>query len=701
MQTGGREFCTMGCSSVSGLGATFQRSRLAGKSQRCSGVVCRIPAQRWVPSRTSVRRFPSDSSFVLRAKRQNRNNQSPPSSTEVSEDSNSVGSFKTGIGSGIKLEKIAVTFRNQQVLKDCTWEVKKGERVGLVGVNGAGKTTQLQVVTGAISPDSGNVVKSKLNMKISYLFQEFDVCPSRTVREEFASVYEDQLKVVRRQEAIQKEIEECTEDMDRMAELLDELADLTSKTVDLDVKVLDKKIDKMMPELGFSKEDNDRLVASYSGGWQMRMCLGKILLQDPDLLLLDEPTNHLDLQAIEWLEGYLKRQEVPMVIVSHDREFLDQLCTKIVETERGVTTTYKGNYTQYIQQKSERIAQQWAAWEKQLKEIQRQIDMIQRLSGGAQSGRAEAAKKALDKLRSGGNFVEKPFTPKKRSFRFPDVEKIGKTVLTIEDLTHGYGDRRLFDHVDLIVEKGERVAVIGSNGCGKSTLLRLIMGIEKAISGSVSMGEYNIHANYFQQNQAEALDAHETVLSTLVRAAPDARLDTIKALLGRMMFSGKAMGKKVTVLSGGEKARLAMAKFMLTKGTFLVLDEPTNHLDIPSKEMLEEAIKNFEGSVIAVSHDRYFLKQVATRVLEVDGGKLKDYKWGYDYFLEQNDEERKKMEEKEARKKEINNKNVKAKSKMSKAEKKKQKKDKAKKFNQSATPKKQGKAVKNSKRWSK
>ena len=205
----------------------------------------------------------------------------------------------------------------------------------------------------------------------------------------------------------------------------------------------------------------------------MRMCLGKILLQDPDLLLLDEPTNHLDLQAIQWLEGYLKEQDVPMVIVSHDREFLDQLCTKIVETERKVTQSYRGNYTQYIQQKNEQTAQQWTAWEKQQKEVARQLDLIARLSGGSQSGRAEAAKKYLAKLRSEGNYVERPFSPKRRSFRFPEVERIDEIVVSIDDLTHGYGDIRLFDHVDCVIEKGERVAVIGPNGNGQAEIKRI------------------------------------------------------------------------------------------------------------------------------------------------------------------------------------------------------------------------------------
>lgn len=588
----------------------------------------------------------------------------------------------SGIGSGVKLENVAITFKNQQVLRDVSWEVKKGERVGLVGVNGAGKTTQLQIITGRLAPDAGEVLRAKEGMKIAYLNQEFDVEPSRTVREEFMSAFGEQVEFLKRQEEIQHALEKCGEDMEAMAQLLDDLSELQSKSVDLDISLLDKKIDQMMPALGFSPEDNDRLVASYSGGWQMRMCLGKMLLQDPDLLLLDEPTNHLDVDAIEWLEGHLKQQEVPMVIVSHDREFLDQLCTKVVETEQGRAATYRGNYSAYVKQKEEQVAQQWVAWEKQQKEIERQKDMIQRLAAGAASGRASTAEKALEKLQAEGTFVEKPFVAKKRAFTFPPVERMGQVAARVEGLTHGYAGRTLFKNANLTIERGERVAIIGPNGAGKSTLLRLIMGREKPVSGRCELGPHHIVPNYFEQNQAEALDLKQTVIETLVRAAPDAKLNDIKALLGKMLFSGAAMEKQVRWLSGGEKARLALAKFMLTQGTLLVLDEPTNHLDIPSKETLEEAIRLFEGSVIAVSHDRYFLKRIATRVVEVKDGRLVDYQGDYEVFLEENEVEAEQMAVREERQREIEKSQIKAKSKMSKAEKARQKKDKAKAFNQ-------------------
>lgn len=593
-----------------------------------------------------------------------------------------------------------VTFKNHQVLKGVSWDVKSGERVGLVGVNGAGKTTQLQVITGALIPDSGEVIKAKESMKIAYLTQEFDVQPSRTVREEFTSAFADQLKVLDRQDVIATELEECGEDMDRMSALLDELNELSNKAVELDTALLDKRIDQMMPELGFSPEDNDRLVASYSGGWQMRMCLGKILLQEPDLLLLDEPTNHLDIDAIQWLEGYLRGQQIPMVVVSHDRQFLDALCTKIVETERGVASTYKGNYSAYIKQKEERTAQQWVAFEKQQKEMDRQSEIVRRLAAGARSGRASTAEKALEKLKADGVYVEKPFVPKKRPFTFPEVERMGQIAIRIQGLTHGYNGRTLFKDADLEIHRGERVAIIGPNGAGKSTLLRLIMGREPPQEGIVELGAHGVEPNYFEQNQAEALDPNFDAIETLQRAAPDAKLNDIKSLLGKMMFNGAAMEKKAGVLSGGEKARLAMAKFMLSKGTLLVLDEPTNHLDIPTKETLEEAVRTFGGSVIAVSHDRYFLKRIATRVVTVEDGKLIDYDGDYEVFLEQNEDERDKMVGLESRAREEEKANIKAKSKMSKAEKASAKKDKAKAFN-SASAGKGGASKANPKRWSK
>eukprot|EP00898_Chlorokybus_atmophyticus_P001114 jgi/Chlat1/2002/Chrsp158S02318 len=588
----------------------------------------------------------------------------PPSRTSGRKAAGTKGA--SSVSSGIKLEKVSKTFKNAQVLKDVSWEVKKGERVGLVGVNGAGKTTQLKIIAGLMEPDDGEVIRANNRMQIAYLTQEFDVVPTRTVREEFMSAFAEQLAVQKEIEEVQVGIENATEDMDLLTQLLDRLDVLQRKAESVDLYSMDKFIDKMMPSLGFTSEDNDRLVASFSGGWQMRMSLGKILLQEPDLLLLDEPTNHLDLDAIEWLEGYLKGLEVPMVIVSHDREFLDQLCTKIVETELGVSTTYSGNYSEFVRQKQVNFEMQMAAYERQQKEIARQEEMIARLGAGANAGRATTAEKTLEKLAAEGQLVEKPFVPKQNRFRFPQTERSGRDVLRIEGLTQLYADKVLFQDAELLVERGERIAIIGPNGCGKSTLLRFIMGFEKPQDGKVELGMHQMKANYFEQNQAEALDLSKSVIGTIEDVAFDWSQRDIKGLLGRFLFKGDASHKKVEWLSGGEKARLALAKFMVTPANVMVLDEPTNHLDIPSKEMLEDALRNFDGTVIAVSHDRYFLKQIVTRVVEVKEGKLVDYEGDYGYYLEKNEDAAEREEVREAAKVEVEAK-PKAKSKMLKS----------------------------------
>lgn len=601
----------------------------------------------------------------------------------------------SSVASGVRLEGIKKTFKGMELLSDISWEVKKGERVGLVGVNGAGKTTQLKIITGEVEADEGVVLKAKPKMKISYLTQEFEVVPSRTVREEFLSAFSEQMWVAERLEEVQLALETATDDMDVMAALLDELDELQRKAEMINLYDVDVKINKMLPELGFELEDCDRLVASYSGGWQMRMSLGKILLQEPDLLLLDEPTNHLDLDAIEWLEKYLKQQDVPMVIVSHDRAFLDQLCTKIVETDMGISMTFQGNYSAYVAQKAEWAESQRLAWERQQKEISRTEDMIQRLSGGGNAGRASSAEKKLEKMQEAGMAVEKPFERKQMRFRFPELDRSGRVVIEIAGLSHSYGDKTLFEKAKLEITRGEKVAFIGPNGCGKSTLLRFVMGFTEPQHGDVSLGEHRVVANYFEQNQAEALDMDKTVMQTVEDAAEGWKMNDIKALLGRCNFKGDTVHRKVSFLSGGEKARLALCKFMVTPATLLVLDEPTNHLDIPTKEMLEEALREFTGTVIAVSHDRYFLRQIVNRVVEVKEHKLQDYSGDYNYYLEKNLEARKKELERETEL-EAAAAPVKAKSKMSKAEKEVARKQKAQQYQQKQA---KAKVSKNAKRW--
>ena len=389
--------------------------------------------------------------------------------------------------------------------------------------------------------------------------------------------------------------------------------------------------------MGFSDEDGDRLVSAFSGGWQMRICLGKILLQSPDILLLDEPTNHLDLETIEWLEIYLKGLTTPMVIVSHDREFMDRLCTKIVETERGVSTTYLGNYSAYLAQKAESQAAQISAFEHQQKEIQKQEVFVERFRASAtRSTQAKSRERQLDKI----DRIEAPVANVRTlKFQFPASPRSGREVIIIEDLVKSYGEDILFLGANLLLERGDRIAILGPNGSGKSTLLHMLTGSDTPDEGSIRFGEHNVIPGYFEQNQAEALELNNTVMQTIHDEVPDWKNEEVRTLLGQFLFRGETVFKKVMALSGGEKARLALAKMLLRPVNLLILDEPTNHLDIPAKEMLESALQSYDGSVVIVSHDRYFISQVATKIVEIRDGELHVFHGDYHYYLEKLEQE--------------------------------------------------------------
>ena len=570
----------------------------------------------------------------------------------------------------LRLEHISKIYPTGEVLKDVTWEVKSGERIGLVGVNGAGKSTQLKIIMGEVEPTSGEVIRPA-SLHIAYLTQEFEVEPTRTVREEFWTVFTEANKV--HNDIAQVQIEMETAEPEQLEKLIHQLDKYQRKFEALDGYGLDSQIEKILPEMGFDSEDGDRLVSSFSGGWQMRMSLGKILLQEPDVLLLDEPTNHLDLETIEWLENYLKGINTPMVIVSHDREFLDRLCTKIVETERGISTIYPGNYSAYLQQKEEAKLAQSATYDRQQKEIAKQQEFIERFRASAtRSTQAKSREKQLEKI----DLVDAPTTNLKTlKFHFPPSPRSGREVLTIKDLTHTYNDDILFLGAELEIERGDRIAILGPNGSGKSTLLRMAMGMEQPEEGTVTFGKHNVIPGYFEQNQAEALDLDKTVMDTNHDEVPDWKNEEVRSLLGQFLFSGETVFKNVAALSGGEKARVALAKMLLRPANLLILDEPTNHLDIPAKEMLENALKDYDGSVIIVSHDRYFISQVANKIVEIKEGELIVYPGDYHYYLDKIEE----AKEKERQRIEAEKKAAKQAAKRAKqAEKKKQKQKKAK-----------------------
>ncbi|MBM5800075.1 MAG: ABC-F family ATP-binding cassette domain-containing protein [Cyanobacteria bacterium K_DeepCast_35m_m2_023] len=538
----------------------------------------------------------------------------------------------------LRLESISKIYPTGEVLRDVTWEVKAGDRIGLVGVNGAGKSTQMRLIAGLEEPSSGRIVRQG-NPRIAYLQQEFDVDPLRTVRAELFQAFGEAAGVLNRTREVEHELasDKAAEDPDHLEELIHELGALHERFEALHGYELEARIDKLLPTIGFTAEGAEQLVADYSGGWQMRIALGKILLQEPDLLLLDEPTNHLDVETIQWLEGYLIEQSAAIVVISHDRTFLDRVCTQIVETERGISRTYLGNYSQHLEQKAlEREATQ-AAFERQQKELAEQQAYIDRFRASAtRSTQAKSREKLLDKVERIDAPVETVGGPR---FRFPEPPRSGRLVAEIKDLSHSYGEQILFLGAELEIERGDRIAFVGPNGAGKSTLLRLIMGSETPDEGIARLGEHNVIAGYFEQNQAEALDLSKTVIDTIFEAVPDWTQTQVRSLLGSFCFSNDSVFKEAGKLSGGEKARLALALMLLSPCNLLVLDEPTNHLDIPAKQMLEDALIEYEGAALLVSHDRYFISRVANTIVELRDGELVLYRGDYAYYLQKKEEE--------------------------------------------------------------
>ncbi len=539
----------------------------------------------------------------------------------------------------LRLERVSKIYPNGEVLRDVTWEVKPGDRIGLVGVNGAGKSTQMRLIAGLEEPSAGQIIRQG-EPRIAYLQQEFDVDPRRSVRQELFQAFGEAAEVLNQQRQVEDAMasDRAAEDPDHLDALIHELSALQTRFEALHGYELEARIDKLLPRIGFSAQDVERPVADYSGGWQMRIALGKILLQEPDLLLLDEPTNHLDVETIQWLEGYLTEQTAALVVISHDRTFLDRVCTQIVSTERGISRAYLGNYTAHLEQKALEQAATQAAFERQQKEIASQQAYIDRFRASAtRSTQAKSREKQLDKVERVEAPIESVAGP---SFRFPPAPRSGAQVAVIENLTLSYGDQILFLGAELEVERGDRIAFVGLNGAGKSTLLRLVMGLERPDEGSARLGDHNIIASYFEQNQAEALDLSKTVIDTMFEAVPDWTQTQVRSLLGNFCFSNDSVFKEVGQLSGGEKARLALALMLLSPCNLLVLDEPTNHLDIPAKQMLEDALCHYDGAALLVSHDRYFISRVANRIVELRDGELILYRGDYTYYLEKKEEEK-------------------------------------------------------------
>ena len=533
----------------------------------------------------------------------------------------------------IRFEGVSKIYSTDVVLKNISWEIKKGEKVGLVGSNGAGKSTQFKILIGEEEQTSGTIIKEG-NPKIAHLKQEFDCNLNFSVRQELESSFKDIQIVAVKLLEIENKMKslDIKKNSDELEIFVNQLAKYQAKFEALGGYKMQSDVEKILPKLGFSIEDADKLVGNFSGGWQMKVALGKIILQKPDLLLLDEPTNHLDLETIFWLEEYLSSLKIAVVIISHDRYFLDKLCKKIIFVDRGTSETYNGNYSFFVEQKSLNEESQNKAYQLQQKEIELQKRYIDRFRASAtRSSQAKSREKQLKKISK----IEAPIAKSKSPvFNFPECPRSGKLVLNIKNLSHSFEDKILFLDINLKISSGEKIAILGPNGCGKSTLLKIIMKKISPEIGEINLGKHNIITSYYEQNQAEALSLEERVIDLICNKSPEWSQKKVRTFLGGFGFQNETVFKYIKQLSGGEKARLALALMIINPSNFLLLDEPTNHLDLQSKENLELAIKNYKGSLLIISHDRYFISKVANRIIEIKDSKLFSYDGNYEYFLE-------------------------------------------------------------------
>ncbi|MBK7258896.1 MAG: ABC-F family ATP-binding cassette domain-containing protein [Ignavibacteriae bacterium] len=515
---------------------------------------------------------------------------------------------------------IALQFGERCLLDDVTFHIGPHDRIGLVGSNGAGKSTLLRILLGENTPDTGVVTRAKY-VTVGYLPQEGPALTGRTLYTEVESVFADIIQTQRDLTAVQEAMAKEPPESDAARELLEIYGELQHKLEASDSFRIQSAIEKVLIGLGFTATDFPRLTEEFSGGWQMRIALAKLLLQQPSLLLLDEPTNHLDLDSLEWLEEYLQTYEGAVMIVSHDRRFLDTMTKRTFELTGGELIEYAGNYTFSMKAREERRIHLEAAWRNQQQQIKQTERFIERFRYKATKARQVQSRiKALDKIER----VELEDDENEIRFSFPPAPSSGRVVMTLKGIVKHYDALEVFNGVDFEVDRGDRIAFVGVNGAGKSTLARIIAGVEPYDSGERLPG-HNVSVSYFAQHQAEELNPSFDVLQTVESVATGDIRTRLRSLLGSFLFTGDDVFKKVSVLSGGEKSRLALAKMLLVPSNLIVLDEPTNHLDMRSKAVLQEALAAFEGCLIVVSHDRDFLDPLVTKVVEFRSGSIRTY----------------------------------------------------------------------------
>lgn len=525
----------------------------------------------------------------------------------------------------ISVNNLTVTFGGWDLFSDISFMINPKDRIGLVGKNGAGKSTMLKVLIGEQPATTGGVSKNS-DCTLGYLPQQMKVSDGKTVFEETATAFEEVIR-------LEKEIEYVTEQLsirtdyesDEYSELILRLNDLNDRYHILGGDNREAEIEKTLLGLGFERSDFDRKTQEFSGGWRMRIELAKILLRRPSVFLLDEPTNHLDIESIQWLENYLKDYNGAVVLISHDRAFLDAVTNRTIEISLGKATDYRVSYSKYVVLRKERREQQMAAFANQQKLIEKTEDFIERFRYKAtKSNQVQSRIKQLEKIDR--IEVEEEDTSR-LNIKFPPAPRSGQIVVESKDAEKSFGDKHVFSGADIIIERGDKIALVGRNGEGKTTFARMAVGEIETTRGSIRLG-HNVKVGYYAQNQEDLMDGNFTVYDTLDRVAVGDIRTKLRDILGAFLFRGEDIDKKVRVLSGGERSRLAMARLMLEPYNLLILDEPTNHMDMRSKDILKHAIQKYDGTVIVISHDREFLDGLVNKVYEFRHGKVKEHLGG-------------------------------------------------------------------------
>ena len=530
-------------------------------------------------------------------------------------------------------QNISKSYGTDEILKNVSFHIEAGEKVAIIGINGAGKTTLLKIIIGIETADSGQVIIAK-DTEVGYLSQHQDISFDNTVYGEMLETKRHIIELSERISALENDMQHA--EGEKLEHILETYNRLTTQFEHENGYAYRSEITGVLKGLGFTEEDYDRHINTLSGGQKMRIALGRLLLTKPDILILDEPTNHLDVNSISWLENFLSSYKGSVIVVSHDRYFIDKVTSKIVEIDNGESTVYNGNYSYYSEKRAKIRADRMKAYLNQQREIKHQEEVITKLKSFNREKsikRAESREKMLAKI----DVLEKPYdVPSEMRLSLTPSTETGEDVLYIEGLTKAFGDNLLFRNLSIDIKRGEHVALIGGNGTGKTTILKMINRLIPKDSGTINLGS-RVKIGYYDQDH-QVLSLNKTIFEEISDAYPELGNTRIRNVLAAFLFTGDDVFKKIENLSGGERGRVSLAKLMLSPANFLILDEPTNHLDVQSKEILEQALKNYTGTVLFVSHDRYFINQTATRILELRNKVITNYKGNYDYYLAHKEE---------------------------------------------------------------